>query len=104
VGWRDRCGHAIEPSAGATYSDNFSLPQTESHRANRLLALSAPRLSGDTEEVVIALDSGRVTDPAARAALRTLLGRLSRLPHVTAIQSPDTPGGARRAGRASRVC
>src|ERR1700728_100056 len=86
--------NAIERSVGATYNDNFSLPQTESHKASRLLALSAPRLSGDTEEVVMALRSGRVTDPEARAAFGALLGQLSRLPHVTEIQSPYAAGGA----------
>jgi len=74
--------NAIESSAGATYNDNFSLRQTESHQADRLLALSAPSISGDTEEVVIATRQGRVTDPAPRARFDALLAELSRLPNV----------------------
>lgn len=75
--------NAIRASAGTNYNDNFSLSQTESYKADKLLALSAPRLSGDTEEIVIAVKRGRVTDPVPEAAFRVLLGRLSRLPHVT---------------------
>ena len=95
--------NALESSVGATYNDNFSLPQTESHKADRLLALSAPRLSGDTEEVVIALRGGRVTDPAPRAAFGALLERLGRLPHVTAIQSPYGAGAAGQISPGGRI-
>jgi RND superfamily putative drug exporter len=85
--------NVLEMGAGATYNDNFSLRQTESHRASRLLAQSAPRLSGDTDEVVISTPRGHVTDPAPRAAFGQLLGRLSRLPHVSEIQSPYAAAG-----------
>jgi RND superfamily putative drug exporter len=95
--------NAAEQSVGATYNDNFSLSQTESHQADRLLALSAPKLSGDTEEVVIAVRSGRVTDPAPRAAFGALLGRLSQLPHVTEIQSPYAAGGASQIAPSGRI-
>jgi RND superfamily putative drug exporter len=95
--------NAIEASTGAAYNDNFSLPQTESHRADRLLSQSAPRLSGDTEEVVIAVRRGRVTDPGARTALGSLLARLSRLAHVTAVQSPYSPAGAGQLSPSGRI-
>jgi RND superfamily putative drug exporter len=95
--------NAIEASAGASYNDNFSLRQTESHKADRLLALSAPRLSGDTEEVVIATRQGRVTDPAPQARFDALLAELSRLPHVSEIQSPYGPGGASQIAPDGRI-
>jgi len=95
--------NAIESSAGATYNDNFSLRQTESHQADRLLALSAPSISGDTEEVVIATRQGRVTDPAPRARFDALLAELSRLPNVSEIQSPYGPGGASQIAPDGRI-
>jgi RND superfamily putative drug exporter len=80
--------NAIESSAGTNFNDNFSLRQTESHKAQRLLAAAAPRLSGDTEEVVIYTAHGRVTEPAPRAHFDVLLAKLSRMPHVSEVQSP----------------
>jgi RND superfamily putative drug exporter len=95
--------NALEMSAGATYNDNFSLRQTESHHASRLLAQSAPRLSGDTEEVVISTPRGHVTDPAPRAAFGRLLSELSGLPHVSEIQSPYAAAGKNQIGPDGRI-
>jgi RND superfamily putative drug exporter len=95
--------NALEMSAGATYNDNFSLSQTESHKANRLLAINAPRLSGDTDEVVIATRAARVTDAAPRAAYDRLLAELSRLPHVSEIQSPYAARGQRQIAPGGRI-
>jgi putative drug exporter of the RND superfamily len=86
--------NAIESSAGTNFNDNFSLRQTESHKAQRLLAQSAPRLSGDTEEVVIYTAHGHVTDAAPRARFDALLAELSRMPHVSEVQSPYGSHGA----------
>jgi putative drug exporter of the RND superfamily len=80
--------NAIERAAGTNFNDNFSLRQTESHQAQRLLAASARRLSGDTEEVVIYTPHGRVTDSAPRAHFDALLAELGRMPYVSVIQSP----------------
>jgi RND superfamily putative drug exporter len=95
--------NALEMSAGATYNDNFSLRQTESHQASRLLAQTAPKLSGDTEEVVISTPHGHVTDAGARAAFAGLLSELSRLPHVSEIQSPYTTAGQHQIAPDGRI-
>ena len=94
---------AIKVEHRRDLNDNFSLHQTESHQASRLLAQSAPRLSGDTEEVVIASRTGPVTAPAARARFGALLARLARLPHVTEIQSPYGPHGSSQIARDRRI-
>jgi RND superfamily putative drug exporter len=95
--------NAIERADGTNFNDNFSLRQTESHKAQRLLAASAPRLSGDTEEVVIYTAHGRVTDAAPRAHFDALLAELSRMPHVSQIQSPYSSHGASQIASDGRI-
>src|SRR3974390_3304256 len=68
----------IHSVAGSAYSDNFPLSGKQSCDAVNLLQRSAPRASGDTEQVVIAADHGRVTDPAVRAQVESMLSRLER--------------------------
>jgi RND superfamily putative drug exporter len=93
----------IHSVAGSAYSDNFRLSGTQSFDAVNLLQRSAPRASGDTEQVVIAADHGRVTDPAVRAQVESMLARLARQPHVTEISSPYGPRGASQISPSGRV-
>jgi putative drug exporter of the RND superfamily len=85
---------AIHSAVGSGYSDNFSLPHTQSFDAVRLLQHNAPKDSGDTDQVVIAVKAGRVTDPAVRARVQALLARVATQPHVTSIKSPYSAGGS----------
>ncbi len=85
---------AIHSAAGSAYSDNFRLSGTQSFDAVNLLERNAPKASGDTEQVVIAVDQGRVTDPAVRARWSRGLRKLARQPHVSEIASPYGPRGA----------
>jgi RND superfamily putative drug exporter len=95
--------NALESSAGTNFNDNFSLHQTESHKAQRLLASSAPQVSGDTEEVVIYTAHGRVTDAAPRARFDVLLAELSRMPHVSEVESPYGRHGANQIAPNGRI-
>jgi putative drug exporter of the RND superfamily len=95
--------NVIESSAGSAYSDNFKLPHTDSFDAVTLLQHNAPKLSGDTEHVVIAVNHGRITDPAPRAQFTALLSTLSHVPHVTTIASPYGPHGAKQIAPTSQV-
>ena len=94
---------AIHSAAGSAYSDNFNLPHTQSFDAVRLLQRNAPRASGDTDQVVIAVRHGRVTDIAVRAVVQAHLSQLARQPHVTSIQSPYGAGGARQIAPSGQV-
>jgi putative drug exporter of the RND superfamily len=85
---------AIHSAAGSSYSDNFSLPHTQSFDAVRLLERNAPKVSGDTDRIVIAVTDGKVTDPAPRAQAEKLFERVSSVPHVTTIKSPFDAAGA----------
>jgi putative drug exporter of the RND superfamily len=80
--------NAVHASLGSNYADDFELPHTQSFAADRLLEHAARRASGDTEQVVIAVRHGHVTDPAVRARVDRLLARLARVPHVTQVASP----------------
>src|SRR5581483_10734287 len=72
------------------------LPNTESANAIKLLQSVAPRQSGDVEQIVFTTSGGpKVTDPAVRAQVETMIGKMQKLPHVTTIVSPYTAQGAR---------
>ena len=82
---------AIHSAAGSAYSDNFRLSGTQSFDAVNLLERNAPKASGDTEQVVFAVDHGTITDPAVRARVESVLAKLGRQPHVSEISSPYGP-------------
>src|SRR5438270_2008385 len=79
---------AAEAASGSAYSDNFKLPHTESFAAVQLLQRYAPRASGDTEQVVVAVRQGTVSAPAIRAQMDSLLAEVARRPHVAGVVSP----------------
>ncbi len=72
--------NAIESSVGSAYTDNFRLPNTESADAISLLQRYAPKVSGDTEQLVIAVRQGSIRDPAVRARTQALLARVAQRP------------------------
>jgi RND superfamily putative drug exporter len=94
---------AIHSAVGSGYNDNFKLPHTQSFDAVRLLQRNAPKASGDTDQVVIAVKHGKVTDPSTRAAVQAHLAELARQPHVSGIQSPYGPAGARQIAPSGQV-
>ncbi len=87
---------ALGSGVGSAYSQSFSLPNTESANAIKLLQSVAPRQSGDVEQIVFTTSGGqKVTDPAVQAQVETMIAKIQALPHVTTIVSPYTPQGAR---------
>ena len=95
--------NVIYAGAGSAYNDNFKLPHTESFDAIRLLQRNSPKASGDTEQIVIAVARGRVTDPGARTRVDALLARVAAAPHVSIVSSPFAPGGAGQIAPSGRV-
>jgi putative drug exporter of the RND superfamily len=85
--------NAIESGVGSAYTDNFKLPHTQSFDAVTLLQRNAPKSSGDTDQIVIAANQGRVTDPAVRDRVQAVLATVATQPHVSSVQSPYTAGG-----------
>ena len=94
---------AIHGAAGSAYSDNFQLPHTQSFDAIRLLERNSPRASGETDQLVIAVDHGKVTDPAVRARAEALFKKVEQLPHVSTVGSPFAPGAEHQISPSGQV-
>jgi putative drug exporter of the RND superfamily len=84
---------AISQSVGSAYKDSFSLGGTQSFQAQALLKRVAPKAAGDTEQLVIAVKQGKVTDPAVRQQVTAMLDRVAALRDVAGVQSPYAPSG-----------
>ena len=79
---------------GTHYSNAFSLPGTDSSKAQALLQASAPKQAGDSDQIVIAVREGSVRDPAVRQRVSSMLAKVAALPSVTSVTSMYSPGGA----------
>ncbi|HEY1826936.1 MAG TPA: MMPL family transporter, partial [Acidimicrobiales bacterium] len=92
---------AIGTKVGATWSNSFTLPNTPSSEAINLLKSVAPQQSGDSEQLVFGTSHGAtVNDPAVKARINTMIGKLQALPHVTTITSPYTAAGSKDISKA----
>jgi putative drug exporter of the RND superfamily len=80
--------NAIAQSAGTSYSNNFTLPNSGSQRAADLLQHSFPAQAGDRDTIVYKVGSGTVLDPAVKARMSKMFAEVEKLPHVAAVISP----------------
>jgi putative drug exporter of the RND superfamily len=81
-------------SAGTTYSNNFTLPNSDAQRAADLLQSSFPAQAGDRDTIVYEVSSGTVLEPAVRTRMSAVFAEVARLPHVTNVISPYTGAAA----------
>ncbi|MFL5859777.1 MAG: MMPL family transporter, partial [Solirubrobacteraceae bacterium] len=81
----------IHSAAGSAFTDNFKLPHTGSFDAIRLLQKASPHQSGETDQLVIGVDHGKVTDPAVVARANEVFAKVQRNPDVASVVSPFTP-------------
>jgi putative drug exporter of the RND superfamily len=84
-------------SAGTSYSNNFTLPNSDAQRAADLLEKSFPAQAGDRDTIVYKVSSGTVTDPAVKARMSAMFAEVAKLPHVAAVISPYTGAAAGKA-------
>ncbi|MCW3002128.1 MAG: family transporter [Conexibacter sp.] len=84
----------LHSTAGSNYKDEFKLSGTDSFDALHLLQRSAPKASGDQEQIVVRAKGGKITDAAVRQRVETMLGQVSKLPHVATVDSPYGPNAA----------
>jgi len=89
--------NAFAQSAGTSYSNNFTLPNSGAQRAADLLQKSFPAQAGDRDTIAFKASSGSVTDPAVRARMSAMFAEVAKLPHVTAVISPYARSSAGRA-------
>ena len=80
--------NAIAQSAGTSYSNNFTLPNSGAQRAADLLQHSFPAQAGDRDTIVYKVSSGTVLDPAVKARMSKTFAEVEKLPHVAAVISP----------------
>ena len=94
---------AIERAVGSAYSNTFSLPGTESSRAQDLLTAALPKQAGDSDTIVWHARNGSVNDPAVQASMGALLKRVTQVPTVAAVRSPYGPAGAAQISQDGRT-
>ena len=94
---------AIASAVGRNYSTNFSLPGTESQKAQNLLAAEFPVQSGDQDTIVFHTSQGTIMSPAVRSAIQSLLRHVGSMPHVVGLISPYTARGALQVSRDQRT-
>jgi putative drug exporter of the RND superfamily len=80
--------NALAQSAGTSYSNNFTLPNSDAQRAADLLQHSFPAQAGDRDTIVYKVGSGSVQDPAVKARMSAMFAHVAKLPHVAAVISP----------------
>ena len=86
----------LHSAAGSSYTDKFTLPHTQSSEALKLLQRADPKKSGETDQLTISVNHGKVTDPAVRARAEKLFGQVEKIPHVAEVISPYTPATAKQ--------
>ena len=84
-------------SAGTSYSNNFTLPNSDAQRAADLLQHSFPAQAGDRDTIVYKVSSGTVLDPAVRARMSATFAQVAKLAHVAAVISPYSGASAGKA-------
>jgi len=82
----------VSQALGKRNANNFSLPNTDSQRAVDLMQSRFPAQAGDSDQIVFRTRTGKLTDASARAAIKPMLVRVARLPHVAGVVSPYDAG------------
>jgi putative drug exporter of the RND superfamily len=79
-------------AAGGSFVDDFKTPGTESQTAIDVLQKRFPAASGDTANVVFAVDSGTLRAPTRQAAIERTIKEIRSQPHVTGAPDPFAKG------------
>jgi RND superfamily putative drug exporter len=94
---------AIHAGVGSNYKDEFKLSGTDSFDALHLLQRSAPKASGDQEQIVVRAKDGKITDPAARRRVESMLDQVAKLPHIATVDSPYGQGGRTQISKDGKI-
>ncbi|MEU5524832.1 MMPL family transporter [Streptomyces sp. NPDC047860] len=73
-------------SVGGTYSDNFTLPDSQSQKGIEVLQRHDPQAGGYSSQIVLHDDRQRLT--GLDSQMSTAVGDLEKLPHVLSAQNP----------------
>jgi len=83
----------IASSVGSDFTEEFSLPSSDSKDALDLLENRFPAQAGDTVQIVYKAESG-VESPAVKSTMEGVFTKVEALPHVSEVASPYEGGGA----------
>jgi putative drug exporter of the RND superfamily len=78
-------------SAGDAFTEDFSLPASDSKEALDLLEEKFPAQSGEAAQVVFKADDG-IESPAVEMKMEAVFSRLADFPHVSEVASPYEKG------------
>jgi len=85
-------GVAVGSQSGSAAQD-FSIPGTETQRAQDLLNAKFKTAAGATSQIVFTTPKGTLTDAQAKAAVAKALASVEKLPHVSSASDPFAAGG-----------
>jgi RND superfamily putative drug exporter len=80
-------------TVGSSFTEEFSLPSSDSKDALDLLEDRFPAQAGDTVQIVYKAESG-VEAPAVKSEMEGVFTKVETLPHVSEVASPYENGGA----------
>jgi len=83
----------LASSAGSDFTEEFSLPSSDSKDALDLLEDRFPAQAGDVVQIVYKAESG-VESPAVERKMESVFRQVAALPHVSEVSSPYEKGGA----------
>jgi putative drug exporter of the RND superfamily len=84
---------AIASSVGSDFTEEFSLPSSDSKDALDLLENRFPAQAGDTVQIVYKAESG-VESAAVKRTMEGVFAAVDKFPHVSEVASPYEKGGA----------
>ncbi len=82
----------ISSSAGSAYTEDFTLPVSDSQQAFDLLERKFQAQSGDAATIVFRDDSG-VESPPVKREMEGVFDEVAKLPHVSEVASPYAGDG-----------
>lgn len=92
-------GMTLTRTIGTNYSDNFTLPSTDSTKALDLLKTISPGSSGETDNIVIHTDKTLVTDQSNHDRVEAMIASVLKVPQVESVVDPYTPQGVMQISR-----
>jgi putative drug exporter of the RND superfamily len=88
---------------GTSYTNDTTLPGTDSQAAIDLLEREFPAQAGETDTIVFSVPSGSVSDADVRAQIQPMLGDVAGLADVAGVVSPYATEGATQVSNDGRV-
>jgi len=82
----------IAKTAGSAFSEDFSLPASDSKEALDLLEQKFPAQSGEAAQIVFRSDAG-VETPGVEQKMKAVFAKVEKFPHVSEVASPYAKGG-----------